>query len=120
MGEIIFLLCLHHLVPVPVTTPLFENFKSSVLMMAGSKAPLTLLKDLRLSSHQIPSFDRIPNTSIQKKPLLIYHSAFLAGTSASTIESHLKAVNIVEPQWRYTMYRSDIAMSFSQQGNDNR
>ena len=32
--------------------------------MAPSKAPLTLLKDLRVSSYQIPSFDRFPNTSI--------------------------------------------------------
>ena len=87
--------------------------------MAGSKAPLTLLKDLRTSSHQIPSFDRIPNTSIQKKPLLIYHSAFPAGTSASIIESHLKAINMVEPQWRYTMYRSDKALSFGQQRDNN-
>ena len=70
--------------------------------MAGSKAPLTLLKDLRVSSHQIPSFDRIPNTSTQKKPLLIYHSAFHPGTSASVMESHLTSVNVVEPQWRYT------------------
>lgn len=70
--------------------------------MAASKAPLTLLKDLRVSSHQIPSFDRIPNTSIQKKPLLIYHSAFHPGTSASVMESHLTSVNVVEPQWRYT------------------
>ena len=73
-------------------------------VMAGSKAPLTPLKDLRVSSHQIPSFDRIPNTSIQKKPLLIYHCAFNASISASLIESHLTSVNVVSPQWRYTMF----------------
>lgn len=72
--------------------------------MATSKAPLTPLKDLRVSSHQIPALDRIPNTSIQKKPLLIYHSAFHPETSASIIESHLKIVGVVDPQWRYTMY----------------
>ena len=106
-------------VPAPQSASKFGISQVSGWTMAGSKAPLTLLKDLRVSSHQIPSFDRIPNTSIQKKPLLIYHSAFLAGTSASTMESHLKAVNMVEPQWRYTMYRSDIALSFGQQGNDD-
>ena len=117
-----------HLLSFPssfgVPTPLFasglESFQSPMLMMAGSKAPLTLLKDLRVSSHQIPSFDRIPNTSIQKKPLLIYHSAFLTKTSASMIESHLKAVDSVEPQWRYTMYRSDTALSFGHQEHDKR
>ncbi|MCJ1454059.1 hypothetical protein MMC28_004409 [Mycoblastus sanguinarius] len=72
--------------------------------MVGSKAPMTPLKDLRVFPHQIPAFDRIPNTSIQKKPLLIYHSAFHSSASASTIESHLSAVNVVSPQWRYTMF----------------
>ena len=72
--------------------------------MAPSKAPLKALKDVRVSSHQIPAFDLIPNTSIQKKPLLVYHSAFHSSVSASTIESHLSAVGVVTPQWRYTMY----------------
>ena len=72
-------------------------------MMACSQGPLSLLKELRVSSHQIPSFGRIPNTSIQKKPLLIYHSAFHPGTSASVIEAHLRSVDVVEPQWRYTV-----------------
>ena len=72
--------------------------------MAASKAPLTPLKELRVSSHQIPLFERIPNTSIQKKPLLIYHSAFHPSISASTIENHLSIVGIVTPQWRYTMF----------------
>lgn len=72
--------------------------------MAASKAPLTPLKDLRVSSHQIPALNRIPNTSIKHKPLLIYHSAFRPPTSASTIECHLSTVGVVDPQWRYTMY----------------
>ena len=72
--------------------------------MAGSKALLTPLKELRVSSYQIPSFDRIPNTSIQKKPLLVYHHAFNASVSASSIESHLASVNVVSSQWRYTMF----------------
>ncbi|KAL8804621.1 MAG: hypothetical protein Q9182_002429 [Xanthomendoza sp. 2 TL-2023] len=72
--------------------------------MSTSKAFITPLRDLHVSSHQIPAFNRLPNTSIQKKPLLIYHSAFRPGTSASTIESHLTSVGVVDPQWRYTMY----------------
>ena len=72
--------------------------------MTPSKAPLTVLQDLRVSSHQIPAFDLLPNTSIQKKPLLIYHSAFHSSASASAIETHLSNVGVVSPQWRYTMY----------------
>ncbi|MCJ1464962.1 hypothetical protein MMC07_003577 [Pseudocyphellaria aurata] len=68
------------------------------------KAPITRREDVRVSCHQIPAVDRIPNTSIQRKPLLIYHSAFQPGTSASTIEAHLSQVGVVDPQWRYTMY----------------
>lgn len=73
--------------------------------MAASKAPLTPLKDLRVSPHQIPEFDRLPNTSIQKKPLLIYRSAFHHSVSASTIENHLSTIGVVAPQWRYTMFK---------------
>lgn len=73
-------------------------------IMAPSKAPLTALKDLRVTSNQVPAFGLIPNTSNQKKPLLIYHSAFHSSASASVIESHLSAVGVVSPQWRYTMY----------------
>lgn len=72
--------------------------------MVTSKAPVTALKDLRVSSILIPAFGLIPNTSIQKKPLLIYYSAFHSSASASTIESHLSAVGVVSPQWRFTMY----------------
>ena len=50
-----------------------------------------------------PCFKGIPNTAIQNKPLLIYHSAF-QGAGASQIESHLSSVGVVSPQWRYTMY----------------
>lgn len=66
-------------------------------------AGLTPLKSLRVSTHLIPAFGLIPNTSIQQKPLLIYHSAFHTPT-ATNIESHLTSVGVVSPQWRYTMY----------------
>lgn len=54
-----------------------------------------LSKDLRVSSYQIPALDLIPNTSIQRKPLLIYHSAFHSSVSASIIESHLSTIGVV-------------------------
>ena len=72
-------------------------------VMASSNV-LTPLKDLRVSKHFIPAYGHTPNTSIQNKPLLIYHSAFSPQANASSIESHLQSVNVVEPQWRYTMY----------------
>ncbi|KAL9108343.1 MAG: hypothetical protein Q9187_008307 [Circinaria calcarea] len=71
--------------------------------MGGSKLSLTPLKSLRTSSFQIASFNRIPNTSIQHKPLLVYHGAFQS-SPASAIESHLSSTGVVTPQWRYTMY----------------
>ncbi|KAJ9619198.1 hypothetical protein H2203_008527 [Taxawa tesnikishii (nom. ined.)] len=66
---------------------------------------LTPLKDLEVVKHQIPAHGLIPNTSIQNKPLLIYRSAFGSKASASQIESQLRSVGVVEPQWRYTMYQ---------------
>lgn len=59
-------------------------------------AKLTPLSSLRVSRHQIPAYNLIPNTSIQHKPLMVYHAAF-QGASASTIESHLKKIGVVEP-----------------------
>lgn len=61
-------------------------------------------QSLKVSSYQIPAYSAIPNTSIQRRPLLIYHSAFFLDTSASFIESYFRSMDVVEPQWRYTMY----------------
>ncbi|KAK7973494.1 hypothetical protein PG988_007628 [Apiospora saccharicola] len=78
--------------------------------MGSPKLTLTPLAALRVAQHQIPAYNRIPNTSIQHKPLLHYHSAFLPSdiakdtNIASAIESHLQSVGVVDPQWRYTMY----------------
>ncbi|KAK8103293.1 hypothetical protein PG984_016439 [Apiospora sp. TS-2023a] len=79
--------------------------------MGSPKLTLTPLASLRVSQHQIPAHNRIPNTSIQHKPLLHYHSAFSSSGNAketdniaSAIESHLQSVGVVDPQWRYTMY----------------
>jgi len=68
-----------------------------------SPTSLFHLKSLRVSRHHIPAYKGLPNTSIQGKPLLIYHSAF-PNASASEIESHLDSVGVVSPQWRFTMY----------------
>lgn len=72
-------------------------------MTTSAKATLTALKDLQVSRHQIPAFNRFPNTSIQGRPLLIYHSAFEKPIT-SQIESHLSSVGVVKPSWNYTMY----------------
>ncbi|KAF2762210.1 cupin domain-containing protein [Pseudovirgaria hyperparasitica] len=71
--------------------------------MATTKAAVTPLTSLRVSTHQIPAHNLIPNTSIQHKPVLIYHSCF-QNASASAIEAHLTRITVVAPQWRYTMY----------------
>ncbi|CRG89686.1 hypothetical protein PISL3812_06725 [Talaromyces islandicus] len=59
--------------------------------------------DIKVSQHHIPAWKRIPNTSIHNKPLLIYHSAFTA--SASQLSARLKEIDVVIPQWQYSMYR---------------
>ncbi|KAI4859722.1 RmlC-like cupin domain-containing protein [Hypoxylon rubiginosum] len=65
----------------------------------------TPLASLRVSRHSIPAHGLIPNTSIQNQPLFHYHGAFPAATlTASSVESHLTSVGVVEPQWRFTMY----------------
>ncbi|CRK14265.1 hypothetical protein BN1723_010291, partial [Verticillium longisporum] len=65
---------------------------------------LTALSSFRVSKHLIPAHNLIPNTSLQQKPLLLYHAAFPSSITPSEIESHLASVAVVEPQWRYTMY----------------
>ncbi|KAF4305242.1 cupin domain-containing protein [Botryosphaeria dothidea] len=47
------------------------------------KVSLAPLSSLRVSKHQIPAHSLVPNTSIQHKPLLIYHSAFEPSTAAT-------------------------------------
>ncbi|KAI0476300.1 RmlC-like cupin domain-containing protein [Xylariaceae sp. FL0804] len=70
------------------------------------------LSSLRVSRHQIPAHRHglIPNTSLQHKPLLLYHGAFLLlgdDDPAAAIEAHVASVGAVRPQWRYTMYGVD-------------
>ena len=64
---------------------------------------LTAAKRLQVSRYQLPAFKGLPNTSIQGKPLLIYHAVFVPA-DASQIESHLYSIGEVIPKWRYTMY----------------
>ncbi|KUI63909.1 Uncharacterized protein YjlB [Cytospora mali] len=61
------------------------------------------LSSLCVSKHFIPFHERLPNSSILNKPLLIFHSVFI-NPSASAIESHLTSIGVVTPQWRYSMY----------------
>jgi uncharacterized protein YjlB len=73
-------------------------------MSSADPCPTPLSK-LRVSKHQIPAHNLIPNSSLQSKPLIIYHSAFSpSDASADQIESHLLKTGVVTPQWRYTMY----------------
>ncbi|KAJ5135429.1 uncharacterized protein N7515_004707 [Penicillium bovifimosum] len=64
---------------------------------------ITPLPNIKVTTHQIPEWHHIPNTSIQSKPLMIYHGAFNATTTE--LEKHLGEVGGVVPQWVYTMYR---------------
>ena len=73
------------------------------MRMSSNGAP-TPLASLQVSRYFIPAHGLIPNTSIQEKPVLIYHAAFPSSTNASAIESHLQSIAVVDPAWRYTMY----------------
>lgn len=64
--------------------------------------PFKPLSDVKVTSRQIPKWHRIPNTSIQSKPLMIYHAAFDA--TPSELTKHLEEIGEVIPQWLYGMY----------------
>lgn len=73
--------------------------------LAHATLALARLSSLRVTRHQIPKHGLIPNTSLHNKPLLIYRGVFTSpDVTASQIESHLKAIGVCLPQWRYTMY----------------
>ena len=74
------------------------------IAMSTAKASLKPVAELQVSRHMIPRYKLIPNSSIQNRPLLIYHSAFVPPASATTIESLLTWTGVVDPRWRYTMY----------------
>ena len=63
---------------------------------------LTPLSSLQVTRHLIPAHSSFPNSPA--RPLLIYHNVF-PSPSAPSIESHLRKTGVVEPQWRYPMYR---------------
>ncbi|KAL2865333.1 cupin domain-containing protein [Aspergillus lucknowensis] len=58
--------------------------------------------ETQITSRQLPRWERIPNTSIQSKPLMVYHQAF-HGTP-DELSEHLENVGEVSPSWIYTMY----------------
>ncbi|KAK7566878.1 cupin domain-containing protein [Phyllosticta citricarpa] len=72
----------------------------------------TPLSTLRVSKHQIPGWCKIPNNSIQHKPLL----------------ACLSAVGAVVPQWRYTITTHEVLaisqgrarLCFGGEGNEGR
>jgi uncharacterized protein YjlB len=59
--------------------------------------------EIQVSKYLIPAWGGIPNTSVQDKPLLIYHSAFDA--TVAQLSARLREVGVVVPQWQYTMYK---------------
>jgi uncharacterized protein YjlB len=67
---------------------------------------VALLASVKVSRHLVPHHGRLPNTSIQQRPLLIYRGVFptTTATTADTIEAHLNTIGVVVPRWRYTMY----------------
>ncbi|CEN62626.1 Putative Cupin domain protein [Aspergillus calidoustus] len=64
--------------------------------------PIKPHSDIKVTCRQIPEWERIPNTSLQSKPLMIYHQAFDA--SADELCEHLEKVGEVSPSWVYSMY----------------
>ncbi|RDW76692.1 cupin domain-containing protein [Aspergillus mulundensis] len=58
--------------------------------------------EIQITSRQIRQWERIPNTSIQSKPLMVYHQAFDA--SSDELSKHLEKIGEVSPSWTYSMY----------------
>ncbi|PKX94070.1 cupin domain-containing protein [Aspergillus novofumigatus IBT 16806] len=77
--------------------------------------------EIQVTSRQIPKWERIPNTSIQSKPLMIYHKAFSA--SPNQLTTHLEEVGEVTPQWVYSIsgvVSGRARLCFGGEGNPNR
>ncbi|KAI0865340.1 hypothetical protein F4860DRAFT_460993 [Xylaria cubensis] len=56
----------------------------------------TPFEDLKVLKHQIPAYNLIPNTSIQRKPLLNYKSAF-PSAMAPEVKLLLFDIGVVKP-----------------------
>lgn len=65
---------------------------------------LATLASVKVIKHHIPAHGLTPNCDALDKPLLLYRSAFLDNASTTQMEEHLRKVDVVVPQWRYTMY----------------
>lgn len=75
-------------------------------MSSSPSIGLTPLSSLQVSRHFIPASPPFPNTSLNRSfPLIIYHRSFPPSSTPGSIEAHLRSVGVVEPHWRYPMYR---------------
>ncbi|KAL4738043.1 RmlC-like cupin domain-containing protein [Aspergillus similis] len=81
-----------------------------------------LSSEIQVISRQIPQWERIPNTSIQSKPLIIYHQAFDA--SAEELSEHLEKIG--ETHFHSTSHEvlgvvsGSAKLCFGGEGNPNR
>ncbi|KAJ6041800.1 uncharacterized protein N7446_012866 [Penicillium canescens] len=73
------------------------SIPNSSLMHRSFNMTITPQSNIHVTIRQISEWRNIPNTSIQSKPLMVYHGAFNA-TSAE-LEAHLEEVAEVIPQW---------------------
>lgn len=83
--------------------PLICSNKFSKVLQPISNMSFNPPSSVQVTSRQIPKWERIPNTSIQSKPLLIYHKAFTA--SPSELSARFEQAGEVIPQWVYSMYK---------------
>ena len=56
------------------------------------------VEKLRVSGHLIPRHGRIPNTSVQNRPLLIYYRCFPPAATAETMQMQLRIAGAVLPR----------------------
>ncbi|KAG1740489.1 uncharacterized protein EDB91DRAFT_1237314 [Suillus paluster] len=82
-------------------------------------SPIAPLRSLPASIHFIPSFNLIPNISLQNYPLIMYHECFPQSNSAATIKAHLRFVGVVEPRLYSTTYFHSITNKLCFGGEDN-
>ncbi|WVR05546.1 hypothetical protein IAU60_002565 [Kwoniella sp. DSM 27419] len=65
----------------------------------------TPLASLRVSRYHIAATQSFPNTSLRPYPLLVYHRAYPSSLTPSGVEAHLRQTGVVDPAWRFPMYK---------------
>ncbi|EPQ51637.1 hypothetical protein GLOTRDRAFT_133009 [Gloeophyllum trabeum ATCC 11539] len=65
------------------------------------------VSDVKVATYHIPRHGRYPNSDADNKPLVHYKSLFRKGAGKDAIKDHLAKVNVIQPQWTYTMYPTD-------------